>query len=83
MLLILSVLDLVVEPGVVEDLDLVLGHELPEDQGEPAEQEQPEPGGRRRPAGTVRLAPAVVGGRRGVSGCGGRFSMRSHSVPRR
>ena len=52
-------LDLLVEPRVVENLDLGLGHELPEDQGKPPEQEQPEPGGRRRPAGTVRLPPAI------------------------
>ena len=53
--------DLVAEPGVVADRDLGLGHELPEDQAEAADQEQPEPGGRGRPAGAVGLAPTSAG----------------------
>ena len=56
-------LDLFVEPWVVENLDLGLGDERPEDQGKTPEQEQPQPGGRRRPAGTVRLPPTARWGR--------------------
>ena len=39
--------DLVEEPGIVVHRGLRLGHELPEDDREPPDQEQPEPGGRR------------------------------------
>ena len=46
-----------------------------------ADQEQPEPGGCRRTARTRCVFRALVGGRRGGSCCGGRFSMRSHSIP--
>ena len=52
----LSSFDLVEEPGAVVDRDLVLGCELPEDEPEAEDQQEPEPGGRGGPARTVRLA---------------------------
>src|SRR5207253_17878 len=56
----IALIHLVEEPGAIADLGLVLGRELPEDQREADDQQEPEPGGRRRPARPVRLAPAGV-----------------------
>ena len=72
-------LDLIEEPGTVIHRDLGPGHELPEDQRKPSDQEQPEPGGADDRAG--QLAPGLSGAGSGVgfSGGGG-FSMGSRSI---
>ena len=45
--------DLVEKPRIVVHRGLGLGHEQVEDDRETADQEQPQPGGGRRPTGTV------------------------------